>query len=132
MRTSLIMTTSFAAILAGAPAWAKLPPPPPDKAAAAAAAKEKAAHGEKVAAFKLCKAQDKLASQYLKSDKGSGRQPTQTPPCSDPGPFVPSASAPATAAPAAGATAATPAAATAATAAAAPQAQAQADTPVKK
>lgn len=90
---------TLAAVLAGA-AHAKLPPPSPEAQAKAAEAKAKAAWGDKVAAFQLCKAQDRAAAAYYKAAKAAGRDThaaTATPPCADPGPFVynPEAAAPA-------------------------------------
>jgi len=87
------------AFMAGS-ALAKLPPPTPEAAEAAAAAKDKAAWADKVAAFKLCQAQDRLAKQYLK-DRPDAKKPTvETPPCADPGPYVPGAATAAAATPA--------------------------------
>ncbi|TFW10232.1 hypothetical protein E4K72_01985 [Oxalobacteraceae bacterium OM1] len=109
---------AIAAAAVSASAFAKLPPPSDEAKAAADLAKQKAAWGDKVAAYKLCQAQDKLAAQYLK-EKGAKKPAVETPPCTDPGPFV--AAQPA--APAAPAAAAAPAPA--------PQ-SAQASAPVKK
>lgn len=81
---------TLAAVLAGA-AQAKLPPPSPEAQAKAAEAKAKAAWSDKVAAFQLCKAQDRAAAAYYKAAKAAGREThaaTATPPCADPGPFV--------------------------------------------
>ena len=73
--------------IAGA-AQAKLPAPTPEAAAAAAAAKDKAAWGDKVAAYKLCLAQDKTVAYYQKT-KGAKKSSIETPPCTDPGPYTP-------------------------------------------
>jgi hypothetical protein len=83
--------------------WAKLPAPGDEAKAKAAEAAAKTAHAGKMEAYQLCKSQDRVASQYRRSGKASGK-PVATPPCADPGPFVYSAAAatPA-AAPAAGA-----------------------------
>ena len=70
-------------------ALAKLPPPAPEAAAAAAAAKDKAAWTDKVAAYKLCLVQDRIAKQYLKTKEGAKQPTVETPPCTDPGPYVP-------------------------------------------
>lgn len=72
---------------------AKLPPPTPEAKAAADAAKDKAAWSDKVATYKLCQAQDKVAAQYLKSKEGAKKPTVETPPCTDPGPYVPTAGA---------------------------------------
>jgi len=84
--------------LAGA-AGAKLPAPSPDAQAKAEEAKQKTAWSDKVAAYQLCKAQDRVAAEY-RQKKGS--QPAAAP------------AAPAAAAPAAAEPAATPAVAAAA------------------
>jgi hypothetical protein len=87
-------------------AFAKLPPQPDEQNAAAAATKDKAAWSDKVAAYKLCLAQDKVAARYLK-EKGLKKPAVEVPACADPGPYVPSApqvaAAPAASAPAAAA-----------------------------
>ena len=93
--------------LAGA-ALAKLPPLSPEAQAKADEAKQKTAWSDKVAAYKLCQAQDRVAATYRKA---KGAQPkAQTapapadasaaaaapaasaaptvPPCQDPGPYV--------------------------------------------
>jgi hypothetical protein len=87
-------------------AWAKLPAPSDEAKAKAAEAAAKTAHAGKVDAFKLCKAQDKVAAHVQKTNKAKAGKPTATAACADPGPFV--AAAPA-AAPAATAPAAVPA-----------------------
>ncbi|CAJ0808274.1 MULTISPECIES: hypothetical protein [Ralstonia] len=85
--------------LAGTQAAAKLPAPTEEQKAKAEVDKAKAAWSDKVAAFQLCKAQDKAAMAYQASGKGAHTQPGT--PCADPGPFVPPT--PAAAAPAASA-----------------------------
>jgi hypothetical protein len=64
-------------------AYAKLPPPSEEAKAKAAEAKAKADHGDKVGAYKLCLAQNRVAEHYLKT---KGEKPQSTP-CQDPGPF---------------------------------------------
>jgi hypothetical protein len=103
----LILATLALALSSAA--FAKLPPPTDEQKAAAAAAKDKAAWADKVAAYKLCMAQDKVAARYLK-DKGLKKPSIETPPCVNPGPYVPpvadagaATSTPATATPAAAA-----------------------------
>lgn len=107
-RTTLSMALA-AALLVVAPfaAVAKLPAPTPEAKAKADEAKAKTAHGDKVAAYKLCLSMDRTAAQYFKAAKASGKDvkpATETPACADPGPFVYTppngASAPAAAAPA--------------------------------
>ncbi|MBX3609239.1 MAG: hypothetical protein KF871_05030 [Hydrogenophaga sp.] len=75
-------------------AQAKLPAPAPlspEAAAKADEAKAKTAHGAKVAAYQLCKAQDKAAANFFKNASSMGK-PAQAsagaPACADPGPFV--------------------------------------------
>lgn len=86
-------------------AWAKLPAPSDEAKAKAAAAAAKTAHGNKVAAYQLCKSIDRTADHYQKAAKAAGKQVKPagtTPPCADPGPFVEApAAAPAPAAAAA-------------------------------
>ncbi|MDE2203320.1 MAG: hypothetical protein KGJ38_11465 [Burkholderiaceae bacterium] len=82
-------TTLAATALSLASGWvcAKLPAPTDAQKAKAEADKAKAAWGDKVAAFHLCKAQDKAVGAYQASGKGAHTQPGA--PCVDPGPFVP-------------------------------------------
>lgn len=70
---------------------AKLQSPTPEEQAAAAAAKEKTAWSDKVAAYKLCLAQDRVASHYMKTRNVTKGPSPEVPACSDPGAFVPSA-----------------------------------------
>ncbi|MBK6716024.1 MAG: hypothetical protein IPG57_13250 [Burkholderiales bacterium] len=108
---------SLAAVLAAAlatPATAKLPTPSDEAKAKAAEAAAKAAHGNKVAAYQLCKSQDRVAAQHLAAAKKAGKEvkpAVATAACTDPGPFVylpPAAASGAPAAAAATATAAAP------------------------
>jgi len=80
------------AVAAGS-ALAKLPAPvlSDEAKAKAAEAAAKAAHGNKVAEFHLCKSMDRTAARYLAEAKKAGKEtkpPTATPPCVDPGAFV--------------------------------------------
>lgn len=86
----------------GSSAWAKLPAPSDEAKAKAAEAAAKTAHAGKVDAFKLCKAQDKVAAHVQKNNKAKAGKPMAMPACADPGPFVAAApaAAPAAAAPA--------------------------------
>jgi hypothetical protein len=81
--TALVML-----MFAACAAQAKLPAPTEEQKAAAAAAKDKQAWSDKVAAYKLCLAQDRVAAAYLKSKGGGGKPSAALPPCSDPGPYV--------------------------------------------
>jgi len=78
-------------LLAASAAHAKLPAPSEEQKAAAAAAKDKQGWTDKVAAYKLCLAQDRVAAYYFKT-KGIGSKPSATPTplpaCTDPGPYV--------------------------------------------
>jgi hypothetical protein len=97
---SLMLVSGF--IAAATPVSAKLPALSDDAKAKAADAAAKAAHGNKVADFQLCKSMDKVAGKYYTSAKAAGKDTkpaTETPACADPGPFA--AAAPAAAAPAA-------------------------------
>ena len=72
-------------------ALAKLHPLSDDAKAKAAEAAAKSAWGDKVAAFQLCKAQDRVAGTYYADMKKEGKETkpaAATPPCADPGPFV--------------------------------------------
>ena len=76
---------------------AKLPPLSDEAKAKAAEAAAKAAWGDKVGAYQLCVAMDKVAARYLADAAKAGKtlQPTATPPCADPGPFAYAPPAPA-------------------------------------
>jgi hypothetical protein len=97
-----------AATLFGTAALAKLPPLSDEAKAKAAEAAAKAAHGNKVAGFELCKSMERVAARYAADAAKAGKtvKPTETPPCADPGAFVytpPGAAAAPAAAPAASA-----------------------------
>lgn len=98
--------TALAVLMLSSSAFAKLPPPSDEAKQKAEEAKLKAAWTDKVSAFKLCRAQDKVAAQY---QKAKGIKPAAGgAACQDPGPFVATtaAAAPAAVAPAATAAAA--------------------------
>ena len=70
---------------------ATLPPPPEAAKAAAAESAAKSAWSDKVGAYQLCVAQDRVADAYRKDAKASGKTaptPGSITPCQDPGPFV--------------------------------------------
>jgi len=70
---------------------AKLPPPSDEAKAKAAEASAKGAWSDKVAAYHLCQAMDKVADNYRKAAKSSGKDAPSTvatPACTDPGPFA--------------------------------------------
>lgn len=108
-----------AAFVVSGTALAKLPPLSEEAKAKAAEATAKTAHGNKVADYKLCQSQEKVAARYVADAKKASKDvkpATTTPACADPGPFV----------------AAPPAAATPAAAPAAPAAPAPTVAPAKK
>jgi hypothetical protein len=76
---------------------AKLPPLSDEAKAKATEAAAKSAWGDKVGAYQLCVVMDKVAARHLADAAKAGKslQPTATPPCTDPGPFVYAAPAPA-------------------------------------
>ena len=86
MRT---LTLLIVAALA-APVAATLPAPSEDAKAQAAAAKAKSDWGDKVAAYKLCLEQDRVAERYRATHSAAAPR-SATPACVDPGPFVASA-----------------------------------------
>lgn len=69
-------------------ASAKLPPPSEEAKAKAVETKAKAAWGDKVSAYKLCLAQDKVAARYVKSQSKPAGAVASTPACQDPGAYV--------------------------------------------
>lgn len=73
-------------MLAGT-ALAKLPPPTDEAKAKAAETKNKSAWSDKVAAYKLCLVQDKVAARYLK-EKAAPKPATEVPACVNPGPYT--------------------------------------------
>jgi len=89
-RTLVRTALAVAVGLGGCAAFAKLPPPSDEAKAKAAEAAAKTAWSGKVAAFQLCKSQDKVAAAYLAQARKDGKaaNPIATPPCADPGPFV--------------------------------------------
>ncbi len=97
----LLTATVLATAAVGA--LAKLPPLSDEAKAKAAEAAAKAAHGNKVADFQLCKSMERVAARYAGEAAKAGKSvtPTPTPACADPGPFGGAAPAAAPAAPAA-------------------------------
>jgi len=80
--SSLLMISSIS--------FAKLPDPSPEAKAASALTAAKNAHNDKVSAYQLCLAQDKVAKKYA-SKPQAGEKAIETPPCKDPGKFEPPA-----------------------------------------
>lgn len=112
-------------------AHAKLPPATPEAKLKADEAKLKTAWSDKVAAYQLCKAQDRATANYLKTAKAAGKDlavPVAAAPCADPGPYVPPPPVEATGAPVPTTTAVVPPSA----AQPAPVQQAAGATPAKK
>ena len=71
MKKTLLVLSALAI---GFSAAAKLPAPSEEAKAKAAEAAAKAAHGNKVAGYKLCLSQDKAAAHYFKNEgKGKGK-----------------------------------------------------------
>ena len=115
---------ALALSLAAGAALAKLPPLSDEAKAKAEEAKAKAAWSDKVAAYQLCKASDRVAARTLAEQKKAGKpvgEVLTTPACADPGPFVYTPPEAAAAASAPASAPATTAAATPAAAAVAPQ-----------
>ncbi len=71
-----------ASLMVGA-SWAKLPAPSDEAKAKAAEASAKTAWSGKVEAYKLCKAQDRVAAHYKKAKSAPASA------CVDPGAFAP-------------------------------------------
>ena len=95
MRLALAFAVLMTAL--ALPAVAKLPAPSDEAKAKAADAALKTAWSDKVAGFQLCRAMDKAALAYQSATKKVGKEPAapvDTPPCSDPGAFVPPAATP--------------------------------------
>ncbi len=87
--TSLAMT--IATLLIGSSiSFAKLPDPSPEAKAASALTAAKNAHNDKISAFQLCLAQDKVAKKYA-AKLPAGEKAIETPACKDPGKFEPPA-----------------------------------------
>ena len=88
---SLAALVCSTAALFSLSALAKLPALSDEAKAKAAEAAAKAAWGDKIAGFQLCKAQDRSAGHYAAAMKQAGKDvkpPATTAACADPGPFV--------------------------------------------
>ena len=89
MRLAILCAALSSAALA-APAFAALPPPSDAAKAQAAEKAAKTAWTNKVAAYKLCEAQDEAVANYHANAKQQGKpapEGTHMPACVDPGPF---------------------------------------------
>ena len=88
MRLAILCALSCTAL--AAPAFAALPPPSDAAKAQAAEKAAKTAWTNKVAAYKLCEAQDEAVANYHANAKQQGKpapEGTHMPACVDPGPF---------------------------------------------
>ena len=80
----------IALALAG-PVLAKLPAQSDEAKAKAAEVAAKSAWSDKVGAYKLCQAMDRVADGYRQQAKAAAKEasaPATTPACADPGPFA--------------------------------------------
>jgi hypothetical protein len=88
MRIALL--TAFCCTALAAPAFAALPPPSDAAKAQAAEKAAKTAWTNKVAAYKLCQAQDRAVANYHSNTRQQGKpapEGAHMPACVDPGPF---------------------------------------------
>ena len=86
MRLAIVCTLTLLA----APAFAALPPPSDAAKAQAAEKAAKTAWSNKVAAYKLCEAQDAAVANYRANARQQGKpvpEGADMPGCVDPGPF---------------------------------------------
>jgi hypothetical protein len=93
-RNALITALAVSASLS---AFAKLPAPSDEAKEKAAAAAAKTAWADKVGSYQLCQAMNRAAENFRKSAKSAGKEApaaTETPPCTDPGPFAPPVATP--------------------------------------
>src|SRR5829696_6150234 len=91
-RCSMRAATGLVLTLCAGMAFAKMPVANEEAKAKAAEASAKSAWSDKVANYKLCQAQDRVAAKYRTTAMSSGKpalQPVATPPCADPGPYAP-------------------------------------------
>jgi len=89
----VILLASLAGLLMAAAAQAKLPPLSDEAKAKAAETAAKTAWTDKVGAYQLCQAMNRVAAQYHKGNKDAPAA-VETPACTDPGAFVPPAPTP--------------------------------------
>ena len=95
MRVSAIAALAASCLAAGA--LAKLPPLSDEAKAKAAEAAGKTAWSDKVGLYQLCQSMDRVAATYRTRAAAAGKAASgadQTPPCTDPGPYVPAAITP--------------------------------------
>lgn len=92
-----VVSASIIAVIATAswlttPALAKLPPLSDEAKAGAAETAAKSAWTDKVGGYKLCRSMERTVEHYHKTAASMGKTPASavdTPPCTDPGAFVP-------------------------------------------
>jgi hypothetical protein len=93
MKWNVIVLAAGAMFCMAGVASAKLPAPTDAQKAAAAEAAAKTAHANKVAAYRLCEAENRIQARYIEEQKAKGR--TVTPQlvkgCENPGPYQPAA-----------------------------------------
>lgn len=101
MRRAISRNAALAALVAAmvqsVPAFAKLPAPSDEAKAKATEAAAKTAWTDKIGAYQLCRAQDRVVAYYRKGATAAGKEaPTalETPACADPGAFVAPVAAP--------------------------------------
>jgi hypothetical protein len=85
----MIPAAALQLVLMAQPVFAKIPAPDltPEAKAKVAEAAAKTAWAGKVASFKLCQSQDKVAAMYRASAAAAGKT-VPTPACANPGPFA--------------------------------------------
>lgn len=88
-----VILASLAGLLMVAAAQAKLPPLSDEAKAKAAETAAKTAWTDKVGAYQLCQAMNRVAAHYHKGNKDAPAA-VETPACTDPGAFVPPAPTP--------------------------------------
>jgi len=90
-----LLCIAVAACMSAGMAYAKLPTPPmTDEAKAKAAeAAARAAHGNRVANFQVCRSMDRAVAHYAKTHPSPTKPMATAPACVDPGPFVPPSAA---------------------------------------
>ena len=91
-----LTATALLAMLA-VPAFARLPATSDEARAKAAEVAAKSAWSDKVGAYQLCRAMDRVAGAYRTSARAAGHEApaaAETPACADPGPFVAPVAAP--------------------------------------
>ena len=86
MRLSVLVLAATSLTVGSA--LAKLPPPNDEAKAKAAETAHKAAWNDKVAAYKLCRSMDSVATAYRAQAGKAASAPEQTPACADPGPYA--------------------------------------------